>query len=137
MAEAVLNDATRGDLAHLKVQLANYPDNAPNLREARIVSAAATAGHAEMVQWLIDERFPEFTPHFESHSAALTGGVPVYRIFVEKWPYLLNFDLGHHGNPIGQLIFRSSFQDSKPMVEFLLSKGVDPNTAHYSHILVG
>lgn len=122
--------ARRGDLAKLQATLVGPVDN--ELKE-NVICLAATGGHAATINWLIDVRFPDYAPHLQSHLAAIDGGAGVYKLFVKKWPYLIDLDLGHGGNPIGLAILC----DDKALVELILSMGVDPNTAHYSHKPVG
>ena len=93
------------------------------------ICKAAEAGDAKLLEVLVYQRYPDFVPHVNEHIAALQGGPAVYEVFLAKWPYLLDIDIGHNGNPIGW----SVFGNVTVMVDFLLSKkGVDPNTAHFS-----
>jgi hypothetical protein len=138
MADSTLKAAKAGDFAAVKEELNDFPS--PDLDEAAIymrtdaiVCAAASSGHAEMVKWLLEIRFPAYVAHLQAHLAAIQGGPGVYEIFLQKWPHLINHELGHNGNPIGLAVFSNDM----PMVKFLLGKGVDANTAQYSHREVG
>lgn len=136
--DAITLDAVKGgDVTKLEAQLADFQYEAVESRIWRpeyppeastLICAAATAHQAESTRWLIDTRFPDWTPHLQSHLAAIGGGPAVYDVFISKWPHLINMDLGHNGNRIGLCIFGGD----QVMVEYLLAKGVDPNTAHYS-----
>jgi hypothetical protein len=138
MADSALKAAKAGDFAAVREGLDDFPP--PDLDEAaiymrtdQIICAAASSKHAEMVEWLLETRFPAYVAHLQAHLAAIQGGPDVYEVFLQKWPRLVNYELGHNGNPIGL----SVFSNDMPMVKFVLGKGVDPNTAQYSHREVG
>lgn len=138
MADSALIDAKAGNLAALKKDLDDFPS--PDLNEAgiytrtdQIVCAAAHGKHAEMVEWLLETRFPAYVARLDAHLAAIHGGPDVYEVFLRKWPHLINVELGHNGNPIGYSVFNNDM----PMVKFVLGKGVDPNTAQCGHRQVG
>ncbi|KAK3112024.1 hypothetical protein LTR53_012122 [Teratosphaeriaceae sp. CCFEE 6253] len=123
MADDAYTDAGTGKLARLMDR------DLTSLDDVRLFCAAAKGGHAKIVHWLINERFPAFTPHLQSHLAAIAGGPDVYAFFLARWPHLMTWDLGHNGNPLGY----SAFCGDKDMVAFLLSRGADPNVAHFIH----
>jgi hypothetical protein len=138
MVDSALKAAKAVDLAAVKEELDDFPP--PDLDEAaiymrtdQIICAAASSGHAEMVKWLLETRFPAYVAHLHAHLAAIQGGPDVYEAFLQKWPHLINYELGHNGNPIGLSVFGNDM----PMVKFVLGRGVDPNTAQYSHREVG
>ncbi|OQN95268.1 hypothetical protein B0A48_18565 [Cryoendolithus antarcticus] len=134
MADSALEAAEASDLVALKEELDDSPS--PDLGEVgiyakmdQIVCAAAHSRHAGMVTWLLESRFPTYVPRLQAHLAAIQGGPDVYDVFLQKWPHLINYELGHNGNPIGL----SVLDNDMPMVKFVLGKGVDPNTAQYGH----
>jgi hypothetical protein len=138
MADSALKAAKAGDLAALKEELEDFPS--PDLDEVaiynrtdKIVCAAACSGHAEMLKWLLETRFPAYVSHVYVHMAAIQGGPEVYEVFLQKWPHLIDWELGHHGNPLGVSVFKNDMS----MVKFMLGKGVDPNTAQFLHREVG
>lgn len=132
-ADDIFEAVKTGDLSLVRAYLTKFSDDSADPNVEDIVAAAARASHVDVVTWLIDRRFPTFKPYLHSHLAALQGGTSVYDVFVAKWPYLLNTELGHNGNPIGWSIFGNN----KPMVEYILAKGVDPNNAQFAHRTVG
>lgn len=133
-----LKDAKAGDLAALEKRLDSYPlspepdRNGDYATADQLVCAAAHGRHAEMVQWLIETRFPTYVARLQAHLAAIQGGPDIYAIFLHKWPHLIHYELGHMGNPLGL----SVFNNDTPMIKFLLERGVDPNTAQIFHIQV-
>jgi hypothetical protein len=138
MADSALKAAKAGDLAALKKELDDFPspdldEVGTHMRTDQIVCAAARSKHAEMVKWLPETRFPTYVAHLQAHLAAIQGGPHVYEVFLQKWPHLIDYELGHNGNPIGLAVFHNDMH----MVKFVLGKGVDPNTAQYSHRQVG
>lgn len=138
MASPALHAAQTGSLPALQKALSAFPP--PDLDAASInqttdqlVCAASHNGHASTLSWLLETRFPAYTPRLDAHLAALYGGPEVYEVFLRKWPHLIDYELGHNGNPIGLAVFRND----KRMVRFLLGRGVDPNTARFGNKLVG
>lgn len=86
MANSALAAAQAGDLAALKKDLDDFPP--PDLSEASIytqtdalVCAASHNGHASTLTWLLDTRFPAYTPRLHAHLAAIHGGPEVYEVF--------------------------------------------------------
>lgn len=132
--EAAMKAAKAGELALLKNHLEGldvpaYADLEDGLNQNHLIIAAAENGHMEVIDWLLNERFPDYTPHLHSHLAAIQGGPKVYDVFITKWPYLLEMELSHSGNPLGLSILGNR----KDLVKFILEKGVDPNTAEFNH----
>lgn len=127
-----MNAAKDGDLILLKTLLDGldppaYADD--DLNQNHLIIAAAEKGHAEVVRWLLNERFQNYAPHLHSHLAALQGGPGVYDAFLTKWPYLLEIELSHQGNPLSLSILGNRID----LVRFILDKGVDPNSAEWNH----
>lgn len=98
-------------------------------RTSSVVERAAGKGHAKAFDWLINERFPDYIPYAATHLAALQGGVPVYKVFIAKWPHFRTWEtIGHLGNVMGNAIV----VNDPALVEWLIvDQGLDPNGARW------
>jgi hypothetical protein len=138
--DAILTAAENGDLATLSEQLSTFfaaipspprPTHLENFLSelpGQCIDAAAESGHARCVDWLINMEFPVFHPDEGNLLKALSGGVEICRLFLQKWPWLARWSVGEGSNCIGWAVVASD----KGLVELLLESGVirvDPNEA--------
>jgi hypothetical protein len=115
------------DLATLSTELEGWESG--DSRTSSVVEKTAGSGHAKIFDWLINERFPDYLPYAATHLAALQGGVPVYKVFLAKWPHFREWEtITHLGNAMGNAIVLND----PVLVEWLIvDQGLDPNSARW------
>ncbi len=60
---------------------------------------------------------------------ALEGGPAIYEVFLERYPDLFEWDLGHMGDALGLCAVKGDV----PFVTLLLDKGADVEKSHFVH----
>lgn len=57
----------------------------------------------------------------------MIGGVGVYRVILQRFPDLINYDVGHLGPPLTL----AAIVKDVALCTFLLERGVDPDSTCY------
>ncbi len=137
----ILNACSAGDVATLRLLLATATaaaaastEHAPTEQILRIpprwsmLSRAVKSGSVETVRYVL-ARDPDLPSDVAIHMLALDGGPAIYEVFLERYPDLFKWDLGHMGDALGL----SAVHGDVPFVTLLLDKGADIENSHYFH----
>ena len=126
--QELLDCCARDDLDLLKEMLAARPPDETNPSSHDMLVAACKAKQPRIAQFLI-QQYPEIKTSLKLHEAAMAGGIPVYKVILDRYPELKWETFGHASDPIGKAVMDGDLE----MLKFLLKEGLDINRAHFCY----
>ena len=108
----------------IKLLLAGHEDN-QRIRQLMLESAA-NSGNVDVLQYLLQACL-SIEISDDVRSAALEGGVEVWKALLAHSPGLIDRDFGEKGD----LISMTALMNNVPLLTFFLENGLDPNKSHF------
>lgn len=138
--DRLLDACSRSDIQAIESLLAErdeklHPEDDGFIQS--LLSKAVASNQAETLVFLL-QRYPEFPKKQQTlipvHDSIFTNGarLPVYKVLVERYPFLKDWDFGHLADHLG---FAASNDDFE-FVEYLLENGADAASARFFHFPV-
>lgn len=116
--------AGSGSIEIIKLLLAGHEDN--QKIHQLMLESSAKYGNVDVLQYLL-QAYPSIEISDDVRSAALEGGVEVWKALLTHSPGLIDRDFGEKGD----LISMTALMNNVSLLTFFLEEGLDPNKSRF------